>query len=81
MPRHFHRMNNPKAAKQNDIDLTNTFVSFTHVIGLSRFFTYVPPLFDRHSWREDHDIDPSIVEEIWGGDKKDYEPHHKNLYK
>lgn len=70
MPRHFSRMNNPRAAKQNDIGLTNTFVAFTHTIGLGKFFSFVPPLFGGHQERP-----------IIDGDKKDYEPHHKNLYK
>ncbi|NBN99462.1 MAG: aminotransferase class V-fold PLP-dependent enzyme, partial [Flavobacteriia bacterium] len=46
------------------------FVSFTHVIGLGRFFSFVPPLFGGHQERP-----------IIDGDKKDYEPHHKSLYK
>lgn len=70
MPRHFYRMNNPRAAKQDDIGLTNTFVSFTHAIGLSKFFSFVPPLFGGHQERPTD-----------GGNKKDYKPHHKDLYK
>lgn len=62
MPRHFYRMNFPKAAKEDDIGLTNGFVSITHKMGLSRFFSFVPPLFDRDAWRAEH-----------GGDKKDYD--------
>jgi hypothetical protein len=70
MARHFSRLNNPKAAKQEDIGLTNTFVAFTHSIGLSRFFSFIPPLFSGHQERPTD-----------GGNKKDYKPHHKNLYK
>jgi hypothetical protein len=70
MPRHFYRLNNPTAAKQEDIGLTNAFVSFTHAIGLSRFFSFIPPLFTGHRERP-----------ISGGDQKEYKPHHKNLYK
>jgi hypothetical protein len=63
MPRHFYRLNNPKQANQDDIDLTNLFVAFTHVIGLSRFFSFTPPVFDREAWRAAHEA----------GDKKDYD--------
>ena len=70
MARHFYRLNNPKAAKQEDIGLTNTFVAFTHSIGLSRFFSFIPPLFGGHQERP-----------ITSGDQKEYKPHHKNLYK
>jgi hypothetical protein len=70
MARHFSRLNNPTAAKQEDIGLTNAFVSFTHAIGLSRFFSFIPPLFGGHQERP-----------ISGGDQKEYKPHHKDLYK
>jgi len=70
MARHFYRLNNPKAAKQEDIGLTNAFVAFTHTIGLSRFFSFIPPLFGGHQ-----------EQPITSGDQKDYKPHHKNLYK
>jgi hypothetical protein len=88
MPRHFHRMSNPQAAKNDDIGLTNTFVAFTHAIGLRRFFSFTPPIFDRGAWRAEHpkidnqeEVDPFIVEEIWGGKNKDTKPSHKDLYK
>ena len=74
-PRHFSRMNNPQAAKEDDIGLTNAFVSFTHVIGLKRFFSYVPPLFDRGAWRAEHGGDKK------SGDKEDTKTSHKDLYK
>jgi hypothetical protein len=70
MARHFSRLNNPTAAKQEDIGLTNAFVSFTHTIGLGRFFSFIPPLFGGHQERP-----------ISGGDQKEYKPHHKDLYK
>lgn len=57
-PRHFSRMNNPNVAKQEDRDLANAFVAFTHLIGLSKFFSYTPDLFNRQAWREEHKIDP-----------------------
>ena len=63
MARHFSRLNNPKAAKQEDIGLTNAFVAFTHSIGLGRFFSFIPPLFSGHQERPKD-----------GGDKKDYDP-------
>lgn len=62
MPRHFYRMNNPKAAKQEDIGLTNAFVAFTHSIGLGRFFSFIPPIF---GWSQERPIT--------SGDKKDYD--------
>lgn len=71
MPRHFYRLNNPKAAKEDDIGLTNSFVSITHKIGLSRFFSFVPPLFDRAAWRAEHG----------GEDKKHYDHTHNPLDK
>lgn len=71
MARHFYRSSYPKAAKQEDIGLSNTFVAFTHAIGLSRFFSFTPPLFGGHQEEFKND----------GGPKKDYEPHHKDLYK
>lgn len=67
MARHFYRLNNPKAAKQEDIGLTNAFVAFTHSIGLSRFFSFVPPLFGGHQERPKD-----------GGDKKDHNHPHSN---
>ena len=63
MPRHFYRINFPKAAHDDDIGLSNAFVAFTHAIGLKRFFSFTPPVFDRDAWRAEH-----------GGDKKDYDP-------
>jgi len=51
-------MNNPNAAKQEDRDLANAFVAFTHLIGLSKFFSYTPDLFNRQAWREEHKLDP-----------------------
>lgn len=63
MPRHFYRINNPKAAKNDDIGLSNAFVAFTRIIGLGRFFSFTPPLFDRDAWRAQHGA----------GSKKDYD--------
>ena len=51
-------MNNPNLAKQEDRDLANAFVAFTHLIGLSKFFSFTPDIFDRQAWREEHKLDP-----------------------
>lgn len=69
MPRHFYRVNFPKAAQDDDRGLHNAFVSITHKIGLSKFFSFVPPAFDRDVWRAQHQ--PKS-----GGDKKDYDHTH-----
>lgn len=74
-PRHFYRSQYPKAASEDDRGLHNAFVSFTHVIGLKRFFSYVPPLFDRDAWRAEHSGDKT------SGDKEYTKPSHKHLYK
>lgn len=63
MPRHFYRINYPKAAHDDDVSLSNAFVAFTHAIGLKRFFSFTPPVFDEDVWRAEN-----------GGDKKDYDP-------
>ncbi len=67
MPRHFYRMNFPKPSKDNDIGLSNAFVAFTKAIGLGKYFSFTPPLFDRAEWRAHHEA----------GDKKDYD-HNTN---
>jgi hypothetical protein len=41
-PRHFYRAAYPKQAALDDIGLHNAFVAFTHAIGLSKYFSYVP---------------------------------------
>lgn len=41
-PRHFYRSQYPKQAALDDIGLHNAFVAFTHMIGLKRFFSYIP---------------------------------------
>ena len=67
-------MNFPKAANEDDVGLSNAFVAFTHAIGLSKYFSFTPPNFDRGAWRAAHQA----------GDKKDYDPTktpHKDLYK
>lgn len=74
-PRHFYRATFPRQAKDDDVDLTNTFVSFTHVIGLKRFFSYVPPLFDRGAWRAEHGGGKK------SGDIEDTKTSHRDLYK
>lgn len=58
MPRHFYRMGYPKAASQDDIDLHNAFVAFTHAIGLKRFFSFTPDIFNRTVWREGKENNP-----------------------
>jgi hypothetical protein len=60
-------MNFPKPSKDNDIGLSNAFVAFTHMIGLSKYFSFTPPLFDRAEWQAQHQA----------GDKKDYD-HNTN---
>lgn len=74
-PRHFARINNPKAAKEDDIGLTNAFVAFTHAIGLGNYFSYTPPLFDRDAWRAEHGGGKK------SGDKENTQSSHKDLYK
>lgn len=64
MARHFYRFNYPNRAKDIDTGLSNAFVAFTHAIGLSRFFSFTPPIFDEAAWRAAHQA----------GDKKDYDP-------
>lgn len=41
-PRHFYRAAYPKQAMKDDIGLHNAFVAFTHAIGLSKYFSYIP---------------------------------------
>jgi len=73
MPRHFHNYSqkDPKGYQAFSDNLHNSFVAFTHIIGLSRFFSFTPPFLS------------GGLEDIPNNDgpKKDYEPHHKNLYK
>lgn len=57
MPRHFYKMSYPKQAQQDHADKVNAFVAFTHLIGLSKFFSFTPDIFDRQAWREDHKND------------------------
>ena len=64
MPRHFYRMNFPKKAQDDDIGLHNAFVAFTKIIGLGKYFSFIPPAFDRDAWRAQHPRKS-------GGDKKD----------
>jgi hypothetical protein len=57
MGRHFYRANFKTQARQDHVDLSNAFVAFTHLIGLSKFFSFTPDIFDRQAWREDHKND------------------------
>lgn len=41
-PRHFHHMQNPRAKQEYVNGLSNTFVAFTHLIGLGKFFSFTP---------------------------------------
>jgi hypothetical protein len=41
-PRHFYRSQFPKQAANDDAALHNAFVAFTHLIGLKKFFSYIP---------------------------------------
>ena len=63
MPRHFYRVNYPNQANDNDRGLHNAFVAFTHLIGLKKYFSFIPPVFDRDEWRAEHGA----------GSKKDYD--------
>jgi len=57
--------------------------------GSGSIFIAVPPPSDKAALRADHEIDydadpetdPAIIEEVWGGDKKDTKPLHRDLYK
>ena len=63
MARHFYRLNYPNRAKDYDTGLSNAFVAFTHMIGLGKYFSFTPPIFDEAAWRAAHQA----------GDKKDYD--------
>jgi len=63
MARHFYRMKYPNQAKDHDRSLSNAFVAFTHMIGLSKYFSFTPLDFDRDAWRTAHEA----------GNKKDYD--------
>ena len=63
MPRHFYRMNFPNRAKDHDTSLSNAFTAFTHMIGLSKYFSFTPLDFDRGAWRAAHEA----------GEQKDYD--------
>jgi hypothetical protein len=131
-PRHFYNYsrNDPKGYKAFSDNLHNSFVAFTNVISLRKFFSIslpflsqmksaercdlvaiksgpidvwnnpddsgngsifiaVPPTSDKAALRADHEIDydadpetdPAIIEEVWGGNKKDTKPLHRDLYK
>ena len=41
-PRHFHHTSNPRAKIEHSVGLSNTFVAFTHMIGLGKFFSFTP---------------------------------------
>ena len=58
MPRNFYKMSYPKQAQQDHADKVNAFVAFTHLIGLSKFFSFTPDIFDRQAWREEKKNDP-----------------------
>ena len=57
MARHFYNASYPRQAQQDHVDKVNAFVAFTHLIGLSKFFSFTPDIFDRQAWREDHKND------------------------
>jgi hypothetical protein len=52
MPRHFSKQTFKNQAQQESIDNHNLFTAFTHMIGLSRFFSFTPntPL---QIWRDE----------------------------
>jgi len=56
-------MKYPNQAKDIDTSLSNAFVAFTHMIGLSKYFSFTPLNFDRGAWRAAHQA----------GNKKDYD--------
>ena len=69
-PRHFanYRNNDPEGYKAFSDTLHNAFVSFTHTIGLGKFFSFTPAI--------------SPAEKRAG--KEETNPHktiHKDLYK
>jgi len=68
-PRHFSRMLNPKAARQEDESLAQAFNSFTSLIGLGKYFSNDPVLEMNNSITKDAEI---------SGDKK---TNHSSLYK
>ena len=41
-PRHFHHASSPRAKQEYHTGLSNTFVAFTHLIGLGKFFSFTP---------------------------------------
>jgi hypothetical protein len=71
-PRHFanYRKNDPEGYRVFSDSMHNTFVSFTHIIGLKRFFSFTPPL-----------SGGQVIEQKIEGNRKDYKPTHKDLYK
>jgi hypothetical protein len=54
-------MGYPKQAQQDHIDLHNAFVAFTHAIGLKRFFSFTPDVFNRTVWREGKENNPDTT--------------------
>ena len=68
-PRHFSRMLNQKAARQEDEGLAQAFTSFTSLIGLGKYFSTDPVLEMNNSITKDAEIP---------GDEK---TNHSSLYK
>ena len=70
-PRHFsnYRNNDPKGYRTFSDNMHNAFVSVTHLVGLSKFFTFTPDFLPAEK-RAGNEIDnkPSISK-------------HKHLYK
>ncbi len=51
-PRHFanYAKNDPKGYQTFSDSMWNTFVSVTHTIGLSKFFSFTPEELQRRNW-------------------------------
>ena len=44
-PRHFHHAQNPRVRTEHSVGLSNTFVAFTHLVGLGKYFSFTPDNF------------------------------------
>lgn len=64
-PRHFAKHQNDNFRKEHDNGLHNAFTAFTKVIGLGKFFSFIPGGFH---------YNPRFFGGSAAGDKKDYDP-------
>lgn len=69
MPRHFYtyRKRDPKGYQTFSDNLHNSFVAFTHMIGLSKYFSFTPLDFNGGDFGAEN-----------GGYKKDYDHSHNS---